>query len=167
MTTAKQTPASPLKTMIVSARALAWIAAIPAVLGQDTIRYMPFGDSITDYGCWRPWLEEKLKADGYSIDFVGSRRAEATCDGLDYDRDHEGHPGFQALDIATDRLLVDWLNDNPADIISMHLGTVDIVRSQTASPDILSAYSTLVGQMRDSNPRMKIVVRAHTGPQYL
>lgn len=144
--------------MIIPSRALAWIAAIPVVLSEDTIRYMPFGDSITDYGCWRPWLAEKLKAEGYAIDFVGSRRAEATCDNLDYDRDHEGHPGFRAIDIAEDRLLIEWLEDNPADIISMHLGTVDIVRSGTAAPDILSAYSTLVGHMRDSNPRMKIVV---------
>lgn len=148
--------------MVTLARALMWIAPIPAVLSQDTIRYMPFGDSITDYGCWRPWVGEKLKADGYSVDFVGSRRAEATCDDLDYDRDHEGHPGFQAIDIAKDRLLVEWLKDNPADIISMHLGTVDIVRSGTAAPDILNAYSNLVGQMRDSNPRMKIVVCVHT-----
>lgn len=154
--------------MIIPARVLAWIAAIPAVLSQDTIRYMPFGDSITDYGCWRPWLGEKLKADGYSVDFVGSRQAEATCDNLDYDRDHEGHPGFQAIDIAKDRLLVEWLKDNPADIISMHLGTVDIVRSETAAPDILEAYSTLLGQMRDSNPRVKIVVwlRAGSGVCY-
>ena len=151
--------------MITAARYLVFIAVIPAVLSLDTIRYMPFGDSITDYGCWRPWLGEKLKSDDYKIDFVGSRRAEATCGNLDYDRDHEGHPGFKALDIAKDRSLVGWLKDNPADIISMHLGTVDIVRSQTAPPDILDAYSTLVGHMRNSNPRVKILVSVLTAPR--
>ena len=77
--------------MVILTRMLACIGAIRAVLSQDTIRYMPFGDSITDYGCWRPWLGEKLKAEGYPVDFVGSRRAEAACDDLDYDR----APGLQ------------------------------------------------------------------------
>lgn len=129
------------------------------VLAQRPLRYMPFGDSITDYGCWRPWLAEKLKNDGYTLDFVGSRQAQATCDDLDYDRDHEGHPGFQAVDIVKDKQLVGWLKDNPADIITMHLGTVDIVRSGTKADTILEAYSVLVDQMRDSNPEIRIIVR--------
>ena len=144
--------------MIVPTIALVWLAAIPIALSLDTIRYMPFGDSITDYGCWRAWVGERLKADGNPVEFVGSRRAEAACDGLEYDRDHEGHPGFPAVETARDQLLVDWLKDNPADIISMHFGTVDIVRHGTAPPDIIIAYSELVSQMRESNPRMKIVV---------
>ncbi|KEZ43272.1 putative cellulose-binding family ii protein [Scedosporium apiospermum] len=127
-------------------------------LAQQPLRCMPFGDSITDYGCWRPWLAEKLKEDGYTLDFVGSRQAQATCDDLDYDRDHEGHPGFQAVDIVKDKQLVGWLKDNPADIITMHLGTVDIVRSGTKADVILEAYSALVDQMRDSNPEIRIIV---------
>ncbi|CAI4214070.1 unnamed protein product [Parascedosporium putredinis] len=149
--------------MLKAALALA-LAALPrsalaqADQEQRTLRYMPFGDSITDYGCWRPWLAEKLKADGHTLDFVGGRRAEAECDGLDYDRDHEGHPGFQAVDIVKDNQLAGWLADNPADIITMHLGTVDIVRSSTKADVILQAYDALVDAMREHNPAMRIIV---------
>lgn len=147
--------------MVKTAAALA-LAALSGVLAQEPLRYMPFGDSITDYGCWRPWLAEKLKEDGYTLEFVGSRQAQATCNDLDYDRDHEGHPGFQAVDIVKDNQLVGWLNDNPADIITMHLGTVDIVRSSTKADLIIEAYSTLVDQMRDNNPAMRIIVRSNS-----
>jgi hypothetical protein len=132
--------------------------SVYAAVAQKQLRYMPFGDSITDYGCWRPWVGEKLKHDGYNVDFVGTRKAQATCDSLDYDRDHEGHPGNPAVDIAKDNLLVDWLKQNPADIITMHLGTVDIVRSSRRPADIIAAFTKLVGQMRSSNPAMRIIV---------
>jgi hypothetical protein len=125
---------------------------------QSKIRYMPFGDSITDYGCWRPWIGEKFKQDGYNVDFVGSRKAGETCNNLDYDRDHEGHPGFQAYNMARERQLVDWLKQNPADVITMHLGTVDIVLANRKPAEITAAYSTLVDQMRASNPAVKIIV---------
>jgi len=121
---------------------------------------MPFGDSTTDYGCWRAWLGQKLKEDGYNIDFVGTRKAEATCNNLNYDRDHEGHPGYQAVNIVKDKQLVDWLRQNPADIITMHLGTVDIVLASRKAADIISALNTLVDQMRTSNPAMRIIVRS-------
>lgn len=139
---------------------LVCLAAITTVFAQGTIRYMPFGDSITDYGCWRAWVDERFKEEGYDVDFVGSRRSGKKCDDLDYDRDHEGHPGFRVVDTAKDRLLVDWLRKNPADVISMHMGTVDIMKSDVAPADILNAYSLLVSQMRESNEKMKIIVRA-------
>lgn len=121
---------------------------------------MPFGDSITDYGCWRAWVYERLKSEGYDVDFVGSRRSRKNCDNVDYDGDHEGHPGFRVVDTAKGRLLVDWLKQNPADVISMHMGTVDIEKSDAAPADIINAYSLLVTQMRESNERMKIIVRS-------
>src|SRR5690554_7720624 len=115
--------------MIGFASALTLITLISIVLAQEPIRYMPFGDSITDYGCWRPWVGQQLEANGFNVDFVGSREAQATCGSLDYDLNHEGHPGNPAVDIARDNLLVGWLEASPAEIITMHLGTVDIVRS--------------------------------------
>ncbi len=138
--------------------ALVAAAFILPAFAQKALRYMPFGDSITDYGCWRPWLGQKLKQDGYIIDFVGTRRAEAACNNLNYDRDHEGHPGHQAVNIVKDRQLVDWLGLNKPDIITMHLGTVDIVLAQRKAADIITALSTLVDQMRASNPAMRIIV---------
>ena len=132
---------------------------LPAFTQTAKLRYMPLGDSITDYGCWRPWLAQKLQEAGHPVpDFVGSRKAEANCNNLNYDRDHEGHPGHQAADIVSKKQLVDWLKQNPADIVTMHLGTCDIVLANRKTPDVITALGTLVDQMRTSNPKMRIIV---------
>jgi len=76
-------------------RLLAGIAL--AVLSQAaTVRWMPLGDSITDYGCWRAWIWEHFQKEGYNVDLVGGERAGENCNNLNFDRDHEGvsQPSF-------------------------------------------------------------------------
>ncbi|KAH8688004.1 SGNH hydrolase-type esterase domain-containing protein [Tricladium varicosporioides] len=133
-----------------------------AVTAQTTkLRYMPFGDSITEIVCWRGLVWTQLQAAGYkNVDFVGSgtNQNSAGCKTTSYDKDNEGHSGFLAIDIANKKQLVDWLKKNPADLITMHLGTNDIVQQSKKTDDIIAAFSTLIQQMRDSNPKMKIIV---------
>lgn len=133
-------------------------AAIRTLAGNATLRWMPLGDSITDYGCWRAWIWERFQQDGHPVDIVGGETAGENCNDLDYDRDHEGHPGYQAAEIADGNLLPGWLRANPADIVTMHLGTNDIFRGNRNTPDILASLGTLVDQMRESNPTMRIIV---------
>ncbi|OCL13007.1 carbohydrate esterase family 3 protein [Glonium stellatum] len=121
---------------------------------------MPFGASIVEITCWRAYLWQHLQSTGYTnIDFVGSLSSSTQCGSptIDYDRHHEGHSGFLAIDIANKEQLPGWLKANPAKIITMHLGTNDI-RAGYGTKDILAAYSTLIDQMRASNPAMKIIV---------
>ncbi|GAB1313651.1 SGNH hydrolase-type esterase domain-containing protein [Madurella fahalii] len=135
------------------------LAATGAVAQNATLRYMPFGDSITEIICWRSKLWNRLQTTEWaSVDFVGSGRGENNCRDSRYDRDNEGHSGFLAINIANQRQLVGWLQRNPADVITMHLGTNDIVQQNRAVTDIIAAFTTLVTQMRDHNPRIKIVV---------
>ncbi|KAL2063901.1 hypothetical protein VTL71DRAFT_4395 [Oculimacula yallundae] len=127
---------------------------------KPKIRYMPLGDSITEIVCWRGLLWTQLQAAGYSnIDFVGSGTGQNQqgCSTANYDRNNEGHSGFLAIDIANKGQLTGWLKNNPADIITMHLGTND-VGAQRKTADILSAFTSLVKTMRASNPKMKIIV---------
>jgi lysophospholipase L1-like esterase len=135
-------------------------ALVGAAAAQNaTLRYMPFGDSITEIICWRSKLWTKLQGTEWAtVDFVGSGKTENNCRDTKYDRDNEGHSGFLAINIANQKQLVGWLQRNPADVITMHLGTNDIVQQGKAVADIIASFSTLVQQMRDSNPRMKIVV---------
>ncbi|CBX91681.1 hypothetical protein LEMA_P071890.1 [Plenodomus lingam JN3] len=126
---------------------------------NTTIRYMPFGDSITEIICWRAKLWQKLQSTPYAnVDFVGSGKTENNCKDSVYDRDNEGHSGFLAIDIANKGQLDGWLKTNPADVVTMHLGTNDIVQQNKATADIIAAFGKLVASMRSSNPRMKIVV---------
>ncbi|KAK4182873.1 putative endoglucanase X [Podospora australis] len=120
---------------------------------------MPLGDSITDYGCWRAWIWERFQNDGHSnVDLVGGELAGENCRNLDFDRDHEGHPGFPLIDIAAKNQLVGWLSQNNADVVTVHLGTVDIVRGTPKVADLIAALGKLVDQMRASNAVMRIII---------
>jgi lysophospholipase L1-like esterase len=144
--------------------ALAFSAIISTTSAQSanaTIRYMPFGDSITEIVCWRAKLWEKFQATEWAtVNFVGSGKTENNCKDTKYDRDNEGHSGFLAIDIANKNQLDGWLKTNPADVITMHLGTNDIVQQNKAVADIIAAFTKLVATMRTSNSKMKIVVRS-------
>ncbi|KIW03670.1 uncharacterized protein PV09_04991 [Verruconis gallopava] len=121
---------------------------------------MPLGDSITDIVCWRAYLWDRLQNTGYAnVDFVGSVRGERPggCDVPGYDKDNEGHSGLLAVHTVALNLLPTWLRQNPPDIVTMHLGSNDIGHGYKIE-QILHAFSKLVGQMRDANPRMKIIV---------
>jgi lysophospholipase L1-like esterase len=123
----------------------------------DPVRIMPLGDSITGSpGCWRALLWNQLQNAGYTnIDFVGTLPPQG-C-GVPYDGDNEGHGGILATNMANQSQLPPWLAATHPDIVIMHLGTNDVWSN--LSPDtILTAFSTLVGQMRASNPAMKVLV---------
>lgn len=147
------------------AAAVAALVAVLAVLfvqpsvssAATPIRIMPLGDSITGSpGCWRALLWNRLQANGIAnIDMVGTLPPQG-C-GVTYDGDNEGHGGFLATAIANQNLLPGWLSATHPDVVMMHLGTND-VWSNIAPATILAAFSTLVDQMRASNPSMRILV---------
>ncbi|MFI9580584.1 GDSL-type esterase/lipase family protein [Streptomyces sp. NPDC052236] len=136
--------------------AAAPVATAPAE-AADPVRIMPLGDSITGSpGCWRAVLWNQLQSAGYkNIDFVGTLGTQG-C-GQAHDGDNEGHGGYLATNVANQDLLTGWLAATSPDIVAMHFGTND-VWSNIAPDRVLAAYTTLVGQMRASNPDMKILV---------
>lgn len=130
-------------------------AAAPAV--ATPVRVMPLGDSITGSpGCWRALLWNRLLDAGHTdIDFVGTL-PEQGC-GVTHDGDNEGHGGELVTNVADQNLLPARLAATLPDIVVMHFGTNDVWSS--VSPDrILAAYTQLVGQMRESNPDMRVLV---------
>jgi lysophospholipase L1-like esterase len=136
--------------------ALALLAVRPATAATP-VRIMPLGDSITGSpGCWRAPLWNRLQSTGFTnIDFVGTlpRRR---C-GVAYDGDNEGHGGFLATKVANQNQLPGWLAVTRPDIVLMHFGTNDVWHNVPPA-SILNAFSTLVDQMRASNPGMKVLV---------
>ncbi|KOV90057.1 cellulase family glycosylhydrolase [Nocardia sp. NRRL S-836] len=139
------------------------MAAGPAAIanasrqGAAPVRIMALGDSITGSpGCWRALLWKHLQDTGHTgVDFVGSLPASG-C-GFTYDGEHEGHGGILATNIVRDNQLPGWLSSARPDVVLMHLGTNDVWNNIPAQT-ILSAYTTMLGQMRASNPAVKLVV---------
>ncbi|MEV5334085.1 cellulose binding domain-containing protein [Streptomyces werraensis] len=121
------------------------------------VRIMPLGDSITGSpGCWRALLWNRLQDAGHTgIDFVGTLPPQG-C-GVAHDGDNEGHGGELVTDVASRNLLPARLAATRPDIVVMHFGTND-VWSNIAPDRILAAYDTLLAQMRESNPDMRVLV---------
>ncbi len=91
------------------------------------IRIMPLGDSITEgigtfsttNRAYRRALYLELVNSGYNVNFVGNRPPAGIP--TDFDRNHQGEGGIRDDQVATD--VINWLNQNPADIILLHIGT--------------------------------------------
>ena len=143
-------------TMLAAAVAFA-VATVPSASAATPVRIMPLGDSITGSpGCWRALLWNRLQSAGHTdIDFVGTLGPQG-C-GVPYDGENEGHGGFLATNVADQNQLVPWLAATLPDIVIMHFGTNDVWSSRPTAT-ILAAFTKLVGQMRASNPNMKIIV---------
>ena len=142
-----------------AALGVGFATARPAQSATAPVRIMPLGDSITaSPGCWRAILWHDLQTNGYTnVDFVGGVLGNGCNYGYSYDPDNEGHAGYLATNIADQNQLPGWLSAAKPDVVLMHLGTND-VWSSLPTNTILAAYTKLVGQMRASNPNMKILV---------
>jgi lysophospholipase L1-like esterase len=141
--------------------ALVFAVVRPALSAPTPVRIMPLGDSITaGPGCWRAMLWHQLQLAGHTnIDFVGTQSDGGGCNpGYSYDFDHEGHGGFAATGIADNNQLPPWLAAARPDIVLVHLGTNDMWGHFISTATKLAAFTKLVGQMRASNPNMKIIV---------
>jgi hypothetical protein len=138
--------------------ALGFIGHQHKALAASPVKIMALGDSITGSpGCWRAILWNRLLSNFYTnIDMVGTLNDSTSC-ALPFDGDNEGHGGFLVTNVANQNLLPGWLAATTPDIVMMHFGTNDAWGGIPTST-ILAAYTTLVGQMRASNPNMKILV---------
>ncbi|GAA1628410.1 SGNH/GDSL hydrolase family protein [Nonomuraea maheshkhaliensis] len=146
---------SALAAMVALAAAV--LFATTATASAAPIRIMPLGDSITGSpGCWRALLWNRLQSTGHTnVDFVGTLPPQGCA--VAHDGDNEGHGGYLATNVANQGLLTGWLAATRPDVVLMHFGTND-VWSNIAPATILSAFTTMVNQMRASNPNMRILV---------
>ncbi|MFG1610916.1 GDSL-type esterase/lipase family protein [Actinoplanes sp. NPDC049265] len=127
------------------------------------VRIMPLGDSITygigsvRFGSYRVELEQRLRAAGVDVDFVGSQRS-GTQPG--YDTDNEGHSGWRIRKIAEN---VDgWISTYRPDVVLLHIGTNDM-RSADEAVGAPGRLSLLIDQMLDASPDVQILVAKIVG----
>jgi lysophospholipase L1-like esterase len=143
--------------LIVVASLIGMHPATPAKAAA--VKIMALGDSITGSpGCWRAILWNKLISNGFTnFQPVGTLSPAGCANDIPNDN-HEGHGGFLATGIANQNQLPPWLAATTPDVVLMHLGTNDSFNAANTVPLILAAYTTMVNQMRASNPNMKILV---------
>lgn len=138
-------------TLFVTAVWTGWAAGAESNGG---VRIMPLGDSITDGlnvpGGYRIDLWQKLVADGYTIDFVGSQSNGPASLG---DRDHEGHSGWRIDQI--DANIVRWLQQYTPRTILLHIGTNDMYQNPNGADTRLA---TLIDRITTTAPDAELFV---------
>lgn len=114
---------------------------------SSDVRIMPLGDSITQgkssgvpdeepekHISYRRDLWQRLADNYYTVDFVGSLQNGEYYD--NFDPDHEGHPRWKDNEVAAE--VFNWLTDNPADVLLLHIGTNELETSADDVVDILN-----------------------------
>lgn len=122
---------------------------------------VPLGDSITEITCWRPIVWDNLVSAGLAdkVEFVGSMTnnpQNCAAKATNWDKHHEGHSGYLAINIANTNL-PGWLANTKPDIVMFMLGTNDISNNKNTN-DIVASYTKMVGQMRAVTPGVKVIV---------
>ncbi|WP_117207979.1 SGNH/GDSL hydrolase family protein [Allorhizocola rhizosphaerae] len=129
---------------------------IAAAESNGGVRVMPLGDSITEGtqipGGYRNGLWQRLAANGYRVDFVGSQFNGPPSLG---DHDHQGHPGWRIDQI--DANIVRWLQVTNPRTVLLHIGTNDVLQNYhlATAP---SRLSTLVDRITATVPAADVFV---------
>ena len=135
------------------------VKAYPKTHEEDLLRIMPLGNSITlgydgtssDLGGYRSKLETGLLSEDYVFDFVGSLNHGPSG----FDNDHEGHGGWHADEIAFS--IYQWLIDNPAEVVLLHIGTNDISNGQNAE-DIAEEIDLILDRIDRYDPDIIVIL---------
>ena len=134
-----------------------------------TTRIVPVGDSLTKgmldtddggmHPTYRYWLWNKLRTNGYDVDFVGSW-SEPNFP-VSFDKANEGHGGYTIGGIlngvGTAGKLSTWMNSYTPDMALVLLGTNDVL-AQTPMATRFSNLDGVVNTLRAKNSRITIVL---------
>ena len=139
--------------------------------GGESLRLLTVGDSITQGGVrgreeytYRLPLQRILHERGVAFRFLGTRVAgfqrgtswPDVAEGVPFQPNHFAFYGGRTADVA--RNLRDELpRIDPPDVVLIHLGTNDLSLNQDETA-ILNPLRNMVGQLRDRNPEVMILL---------
>jgi lysophospholipase L1-like esterase len=129
----------------------------PALYSENmAIKIMPLGDSNTRGKSWdtagyRDDLWNRLKANGFDVDFVGSQQDGSSL----IDRDHEGHGGWRIDQIAGS--LSSWLGRYTPNVVLLMVGTNDVLQDYQLG-SATDRLSKLIDQVANQAPSAHVLV---------
>lgn len=127
---------------------------------------LPLGDDITqgdaNHDSYRRSLWRRMESAGWAADFIGTNTGNygGAPPRNDFDADNEGHWGARADELVTRVARADY----SPDVVLMHLGTNDALQRQSAQ-STLADYRALIGELRDKNPEVIVLVAKLIGLQ--
>ena len=140
------------------------------VYAGEIVRIMPLGDSITheayrddaidastpdvDRSAYRNDLWSLLQNSGYAVDFVGSLSSgENVIPSFDFH--HEGWDGLTDAQMASN--VYQYLTDNSADIVLLHIGTNGVITDNGAL-DVENTLKEIDRYETDNNTHVKVIL---------
>ena len=134
-----------------------------------TTRIVPLGDSLTKgmldtddgdmHPTYRYWLWDKLRSNGYDVDFVGSSSAPNFP--VSFDKAHEGHGGYTiggiVSGVGSGGKLSSWLSGYKPDIALVLIGTNDVLH-QVPMATRFENMDALVKTLRNRNSNIVVFV---------
>ncbi|KAK7960347.1 GDSL-like Lipase/Acylhydrolase [Apiospora saccharicola] len=148
--------------MKLSSKLALGLLAATASAQSGKVKVMLLGDSITQITCWRPKVWTQLASAGLSGERRLRRqhqrsRVQVRHSPSGFDRDHEGHSGWQAYDIARNNI-AGWVQNTRPDVLQFMLGTNDVNIGKRGVQAILDAYTTILTTTRGANPNVKVII---------
>src|SRR5664280_508972 len=145
------------------AKATGGTAAAGGSTRQGVWRIVPLGDSITGTTCYPQLLSKNLISGGHTnFVFVGSITNNQSCGSNAPSVKSEGHTGYLVTDLvgsgAHASELQPWCAANQADMVFMHFGTNNVWGGQRTTAQVLSAYTTVVADLRAVKPNVVLFV---------
>ena len=139
------------------------------VFNDETVNILALGNSITNgtdhYNSYRRVLWQKLHADKYNFDFVGSWNGHhmgGLVPNPDFDMNHDGHSGWTAENVlhppdwdSVRANITQWLTHYTPDIVLLELGTNEVFQCTSPANAIVS-LSKIIEALRTKNPVVKI-----------
>lgn len=132
--------------------------AAPGAQHPVPVRVMPFGASSTEgvgspetAGYRRPLLD-LLAARDIPVDLVGSRSTGPAGLG---DREHEGHSGWTAAQLAEHA--EDWVRAADPDVILLHAGTNDLLRGASVHT-VVRRLDVLLDRIYQAAPDVHVIM---------
>ncbi|MBE9182208.1 hypothetical protein IQ268_26945 [Oculatella sp. LEGE 06141] len=134
------------------------------------IRIMPLGDSNTrgsepsgspsrNTG-YRDDLWQSLRANNFSIDFVGSLADGPSA--ISFDKDHQGHGGFAIKGNGTSGEILpnvtNWLNAAKPDIVLLMAGTNDFLGQNNSAEQVLQELEELIDRIYAWSPSINLFI---------
>jgi hypothetical protein len=141
------------------------VIAFGNIHAQDSVKIMPFGDSITELdweGGYRSFLYKLLSDSGFVFDYVGRRTLNHNDGSLGFSFpqpywDHEGYTGRAIYPTWLDSVGA-ALKANPPDIMMIMLGTNDVANGTRSSIQIRNYMSALLDSVWKFDPNIKVVL---------
>jgi lysophospholipase L1-like esterase len=131
------------------------LSACLSAFSAEPTRLLAIGDSITQGGktfvTYRLPLDQKLRAAGWSYEFVGTQQSEGPNGPLW----HEGYGGKNAEFLAG--LMPQKLRQLKPDIILLHCGHNHAAEEKPV-PGILAAERAIIGAARKQNPKVIVLL---------